>query len=996
MNNMRAFVRYDSKGIIVPTSFVMKKSKPKVGNWLEISTTKSTTSPPNGSSLGNLRAFVRYNAQNRIVPGSVVVRSQVPQNGNWGEITYSTARPISGGAPLILQYTITAPATQISIPLGSSAYSFEADWGDGTTTGPLESADGTLLNPLMVHTYADPGVYNITISGSAFPYFNLYSSPDAATKTQLTNIVQWGSFNWESFADTFRGCTALTSVGSGNAPILTLTTSLESMFNGCTAITDWSNLATWNTSAVTSLESTFNNTPFNDVAGTYVAGWNVANVASLYKLFANTLITTIDLSSWNVSSVTDMAVLFGTSASLATANLNGWDVSNVTNMNFMFAATAIGTVTGIENWQISQVNNFGDFMFNCPGLSTVVYDQLLVNWDAQGAMSYAGTVDFGCSVYTEEWAPGVPEAEASRTSLIAKWGGINDCGGTPVTGFIIEIDTEGDGLTPGQQTYTVYKNPGVSDAYNYNVETSDGQTITGNTFNTTITFPSPGIYKIKITGTFPSYYSGTTSNQYKIKDVISWGPNQWTSFYKSFYSARRMVSITATNAPDLSNVTDMRSAFESAERLVSINNLAAWDVSNVTQMQLMFHRAYDFNEPGISSWNTLSVTDMSQMFFIASDFNQSLSGWDTSSVTNMSQMFQEASNFNGSLAAWDTSNVTNMYRMFRDANNFNQNIGSWNVSNVSNMVSMFTWAYPFNNGGSPDIGNWDVSSVIDMTAMFASANSFNQDLSNWNMSSVSTTSGMFSGADSFNNGGSANINNWNVTNVTNMSSMFAFTNNFNQPIGNWNTSNVVNMDSMFRDSRDFNQDIGSWDVSNVTDMENVFYEANFNNGGSASIDNWDTSSATIMRYMFGAPSSGGGTNPFNQPIGSWNTSNVTNMERMFSRATSFNQDISTWNVSSVTNMGNMFSVASSFDYPLGDWNISNVIVFTDFMAGKTAANYSAANLDDIYSKWSLQTVSPNESISFGTIQYTIAGGQAGKDILTGGPNNWTITDGGGI
>ena len=378
MNNMRAFVRYDSKGIIVPTSFVMKKSKPKVGNWLEISTTKSTVNPPDGSSLGNLRAFVRYNAQNKIVPGSVVVRSQVPQSGNWGEITYSTARPISGGAPLILQYTITAPATQISIPLGTSAYSFEADWGDGTTTGPLESADGTLLNPLMVHTYADPGVYNITISGSAFPYFNLYSSPDAATKTQLTNIVQWGSFNWESFADTFRGCTALTSVGSGDAPILTLTTSLESMFNGCTAITNWSNLATWNTAAVTSLESTFNDSSFDDVAATYVAGWYVTNVTNLFGTFQNTAITTIDLSGWNVSSATDMTALFANSASLTTTNLNGWDVSSTTNMSFMFSGTAIGTVTGIENWQIAQVADFSAFMFGCPGLSRY-YQEIVRN-----------------------------------------------------------------------------------------------------------------------------------------------------------------------------------------------------------------------------------------------------------------------------------------------------------------------------------------------------------------------------------------------------------------------------------------------------------------------------------------------------------------------------------------------------------------------------------------------------------------------------------------
>jgi surface protein len=45
---------------------------------------------------------------------------------------------------------------------------------------------------------------------------------------------------------------------------------------------------------------------------------------------------------------------------------------------------------------------------------------------------------------------------------------------------------------------------------------------------------------------------------------------------------------------------------------------------------------------------------------------------------------------------------------------------------------------------------------------------------------------------------------------------------------------------------------------------------------------------------------------FNQPIGSWNVSSVTDMSIMFHGASSFNQPIDSWDLSSVTEIGGMF------------------------------------------------------------------------------------------
>jgi surface protein len=55
---------------------------------------------------------------------------------------------------------------------------------------------------------------------------------------------------------------------------------------------------------------------------------------------------------------------------------------------------------------------------------------------------------------------------------------------------------------------------------------------------------------------------------------------------------------------------------------------------------------------------------------------------------------------------------------------------------------------------------------------------------------------------------------------------------------------------------------------------------------------------------------------FNQPIGNWDVSYVTNMESMFENATIFNQDIGNWNVSQVTNMIYMCANATKFNQNL--------------------------------------------------------------------------------
>jgi len=508
---------------------------------------------------------------------------------------------------------------------------------------------------------------------------------------------------------------------------------------------------------------------------------------------------------------------------------------------------------------------------------------------------------------------------------------------------------------------------------------------------------------------------------------------------------------------------NMFSMFKSATAFNS--NLGAgttpWNISKVTTFQSMFQGASKFNNGNdtapINNWNiggsvTGTIT-LESMFASASAFNRDISGWDVSKVNTLSGIFSNAINFeNGlntninpvtlraGLDGWNIVVTGNMYGVFLGASKFNRPLSNWNTTSVTWMLSMFQNAVLFNQ----DISSWNVGNVTNMGSMFAGAIQFNQDLSRWNVGKVTIFTGTFSGATAFNNSGNSvtnpitsrtGINGWNIGTtassvVTNQ--MFQNT-NFNRYIGDWDVSKVTAMGNMFLSNGSFNQDLSKWNVGSVTSMDAMFYNADaFTNGSNTNtnpvtgltgingwnintspaasvtmgsmfatnnafnqpIGSWNVSQVTDMSYMFY------GTSAFNQPIGSWDVSNVRNMSYMFQGATAFNQNIGSWNVSNVTNMNSMFNSAAAFNQNIGSWNVSNVTNFSIFMGGKLPATFSSTNLDAIYNGWgSLPSVKPNTTlplstnISFGTAKYTAAS-SVKRAVLTSAPNNWIIQDGG--
>ncbi|TPD65910.1 BspA family leucine-rich repeat surface protein [Flavobacterium microcysteis] len=410
---------------------------------------------------------------------------------------------------------------------------------------------------------------------------------------------------------------------------------------------------------------------------------------------------------------------------------------------------------------------------------------------------------------------------------------------------------------------------------------SGGSTGSGtivNSFDTNISVPTNEIITLNLKSTNLLAFTAGYSSKNLI-DVSQWGAAKWSTMRSAFFDCNNL-NITATDIPNLSDLTDM---------------------------SYMFYGCTLLNSPtNINSWNTVNVTNMMGLFFGARTFNQEIGNWNISNVTNMQSMFQEAKSFNQNIGNWNTQNVTNMSSVFIGAEIFNQNIGNWNTQNVTKMNALFLRAYVFNQ----DIGNWNISNVTNTSNMFTYAKAFNQNISNWDTSNVTDMSNMFQGTRAFNQ----NIGNWNTEKVTNMKAMFWQAVAFNQDISNWNTVNVTNMSWMFRENIGFNQDISNWNTQNVTNMESMFLEAKTFN---QNIGSWNTANVINMSYMFLR------NRGFNKDISNWDTQKVTDMSSMFYDAQTFNQNIGKWKLNPAVNMSNMLDNSGmdcqNYSFTLQGW-----------------------------------------------------------------------------
>ncbi|CAE7311021.1 unnamed protein product, partial [Symbiodinium microadriaticum] len=792
-----------------------------------------------------------------------------------------------------------ADDTQLTIPaFDGPTYDYSVYWenvDDATDFGSLAGQTGSATMTGLTGN----STYRVEISGT-FPriYFN-----NSGDREKILTIEQWGDIAWTAMNSAFYGCTNLT-VPAVDAPDLTGVISLQQMFRDATSFNDpidhwevdnitgffgvfWGAtsfnqpLDNWNMDAATNLSHMFNSaTSFNQP----LDSWNTTGVTEIRLMFNgatafNQSINHFDVSlvsdfagtfenassfnrpldNWEMGGATTLGLMFS-GASSFNQPIDNWDVSNVASMNYMFQ-NATNFDGDLGPWNIESIGTMTGMLNGC-GMSITNYDKTLIGW----ATLDAGEAQIPVGVPFRAIGLSYCNGASARTTLDETYtweissGDSQNCSETL---FVTTWQTDNSGTSNNDQIRMPITGSGFDvDWVEVGNATNNGS-LSNQTGPLTITFPSAGTYRVLVDATSLDMRFEGGGDAQKILTIEQWGSIQWTWMYNA-YGGCTNLTIPATDAPDLTLVTDARNMFENCS---SFNEpIDHWDVGSITNMERMFRSATSFNQD-LNSWDVRGVTNMNFMFNGATSFNGNISSWETESLGSMQSMFWSASAFNQPIGDWDVSGVGSFYNVFQSATSFNQPLDDWEVSGANTFSQMFWFATSFNQ----DLNSWQMSGATAMVSMFRSATAFNGDISSWNVSGVTSTgfNFMFQDATSFN----GDISGWTFGTANSFNSMFRNATSFNQDLSGWGVSGIQNMSYMFSGADLFNQDISGWETGAVTNFSNMF---SFNDAFNGDVSAWDVSSATSVNGMFSNATS------FDQDLGGWDISLVTNMSSLLS------------------------------------------------------------------------------------------------------------------
>jgi surface protein len=515
---------------------------------------------------------------------------------------------------------------------------------------------------------------------------------------------------------------------------------------------------------------------------------NTSAVRSMDMMFENCkALTSLDLSSWDVSSVTDMGGMFAYCSSLTDLNLKGWDVGHVRYMSQMFYGCQSLTALNVSAWDVSRVTDMDKMFGYCTSLAALDVSR----WNTGSVEDVRGMFEYCTKIATldvSNWdMSNVQDAGAinnpvmqdmfrgcrSLTSLdLSKWDIHQVTDMSNMFNGCTSLTTVGD--LSGWNTASICN---ISGMFAYCVSLRELNVKNWNTSHVsslTEFLQNVGTYTrplyLDIDNTFSFYVKGTVTDHDGVQSYTWQGGIIAGGAY--VYALQSPDSTTLTFYYDnakykrTGRVYEVKKSYQpksAASILGELSDFApTWTFSKKIQKVIVDPTFYGFKPEDMFAWffnmnvdtitgleniNTVNVESMGNLFRQCTSLTSiDVSKLDVSHTKELNAVFcgdTLLAHITG-LSSWDVSHATYFMGMFEDCTSLTSvaDLAQWNLVKATNLRSMFRGCSGISS--FDDIAYWNVDSVTQMNGMFQDCKLLTHiDLSHWNIGKSSEMDKMF-------------------------------------------------------------------------------------------------------------------------------------------------------------------------------------------------------------------------------------------------------------
>ena len=700
-----------------------------------------------------------------------------------------------------------------------------------------------------------------------------------------------------------------------------------------------------------------------------LSSFDTSKVTDMSGMFSDcSSLTALDLSRFDTSKVEDMRCMFSGCSSLTALDLSNFDTSNVMDMRSMFYECKSLTALDISNFDTSKVTDMFWMFYECQSLTTIYCNS---SW------SYGFSV---CMFSSCDSIKGAMAYNASKTDVDMA---------NPETGYFTQKV-----LAQEDEAYVHFSTDKTTLTFYYDRER-----------NFRMRCYVWGIEETMLLNDqrTPAWLSGEVAPKEEITKIV---------IDESF---RNFVPKTTAGW------------FEGLTALEEIRGLENLNTSEVTDMSRMFAGCGALRSLDVSRFDTAKVTDMNEMF---KDCKGLTTIWNNSTwnCKYSEEMFAGCVSLKGEVAYNDAQTKVNLANpsgyftrvlqayvhlsedrktitFYYDILRADRAGRTWGIGNTRpSPVWAGTWDYPmttiltavfdasFRDFSPTTTARWfyrikslksiegleylNTSQVTDMEEMFYGCESLTSlNLSNFDTSKVTSMWEMFGGCESLT---SLDLSSFETSKVERMDNMFRGCQSLTAlDLSHFNTSKMKSMSEMFFGCKSLTAlDLSSFRTSKVEKMSEMFRGCQ--SLTSLNLSNFDTSKVTSMWEMFG-----GCESLTSLDLSSFETSKVERMDNMFRGCQSLTAlDLSHFNTSKMKSMSEMFFGCKSLTaLDLSSFRTSKVEKMSEMFRGcqsLTALDLSSFDTSKVENMSSMfrgcQSLTALDISSFDTSNVTSMGG----------------------